>query len=123
MQSAVCSGVFGLCECLLRRFVLAAMVVGGVVLAGTGGAWAQQGPDGGSAPRANVSERQYCVTCYGETRDMTSKRTCYEIKAPTQIQMRAFGVRQCTVLSGNFWYQYANGSCEGKNYCKDVIRR
>jgi hypothetical protein len=66
---------------------------------------------------------QYCVTCYGETQDYTSKRTCYEITAPTQIHMRAFGIRQCTALSGNLWYNFAVGSCEGKRYCNKVYKR
>jgi hypothetical protein len=90
--------------------------------AGAGDVLAQS-PDGSSNPRPEATGRQYCVTCYGQTNDMTSKRTCYQIKVPTQVHMRAFGVRQCTVLSGNFWYQFAVGSCEGKNYCKEVIER
>jgi hypothetical protein len=72
---------------------------------------------------AQSSGQKYCVTCYGETEDYTSKRTCYEISAPTQIHMRAFGIRQCTALSGNLWYNFAEGSCKGKRYCKKVYKR
>lgn len=122
MQPARRRSVLGHFRFLLRRVGLAMAMMGGILLAGPGSASAQQGPDG-STTRASVSERQYCVTCYGETQDMTSKRTCYQISVPTQIQMRAFGVRQCTVLSGNFWYQFARGSCDGKRYCKEVVER
>ena len=81
---------------------------------------------GNALAAGNGSEKsgtQYCVTCFGETMDMSSKRTCYEITAPTQIHMRAFGVRQCTATTGNLWYNYSVGSCKGKRYCAKTIKR
>ncbi|MFN0263648.1 hypothetical protein ACKTEK_07190 [Tepidamorphus sp. 3E244] len=76
-----------------------------------------------TTPVSQRGGQQYCVSCYGETNDMTSKRTCYEISVPTQIHMRAFGIRQCTALSGNLWYNFADGSCKGKRYCNKVIKK
>ena len=101
------------------------MKIGALIASGLCGIFAVS-IAGNALAAGNGSEKsgtQYCVTCFGETMDMSSKRTCYEITAPTQIHMRAFGVRQCTATTGNLWYNFATGSCKGKRYCSTVVKR